>query len=73
MEPNLNQTPPPSAPYSKDHESGREFSRLALSDVRIDGGTQSRAKIDDSVVVDYPPSGGRPQRLATAPSAPNVQ
>jgi hypothetical protein len=53
MEHNLNQTLAPPLPIGKDHESGREFSRLTLSIIRINGGTQSRAKIDDGVVAEY--------------------
>lgn len=53
MEPNLNQTPAPPRPIGKDHESGREFSRLALLDIRTNGGTQTRAELDQGAVNDY--------------------
>jgi hypothetical protein len=53
MEPNLNQTPAPPPPIGKDHEAGREFSRLALASISIDGGTQARAELDPDVIEDY--------------------
>lgn len=53
MEHNLNQTPPSLSPPSKDHESDGSFSRLALTSIRTNGGTQTRAAIDQGVVTDY--------------------
>jgi ParB-like chromosome segregation protein Spo0J len=53
MDHNLNQTHSPRPPYSKDHESGREFSRLPLLRISIDGGTQTRAGLDADVIADY--------------------
>lgn len=53
MDPNLNQTLTPLAPHSKDHESGRDFSRLVLSSISIEGGTQARAEINPDVVNEY--------------------
>jgi hypothetical protein len=53
MDHNLNQTPPSLCPPSKDHESGREFSSLALSSISNDGGTQARAQLDQEVIEEY--------------------